>query len=283
MSLFHNFKTQEIRLCNPLSIWIRNMIGFGIFLVTCQGAAQFSSDVTKQLNQAIADGDFHAVSLAMSGRESSARSAPDSQKLPFIKDAIHFAAVILAKCDPSLHSSFDIGPEPPFDWQKYGVKPLFNGVSPETIEDPVAREAYKNALSDHRKLMVRVSAERQKLEEGDYCARAAFRVVESSTNRKTLTEAVAKHIESLQDAQWIKDRLTQIVLPKLQTNEQTPPQNDTTTPAPAAQPPSGAIRPPLSLLQSSAPKQATSTPWSIIIILMAAATGLLWLLLKRRS
>jgi hypothetical protein len=296
MSLFRSIKFQKIRLYNPLCRWIRGMLGVGGVLVTCQGAAQFSSDVNQQLNQAIADGDFHAVSLAVSGWENPARSAPDNQKLPFIKDAIQFAAAILAKCDPSLHSSFDIGPEPPFDWQKYGIKPLFNGVSPESIEDPVAREAYKIALSDHRKLMVRVSTERQKLEEGDYCARAAFRVVESATNRKTLIEEVEKHIASIQDAQWIRERLTKIVLPRLPPIEQPMPHSDSTAPAasslprvttlplPSVQPPTP-TKSPEAKPSTSPPSEepASSTPWSIIAVLIVAAIGLLWLLVKKRK
>lgn len=298
MSPFRSMKTQEIRLYNPLSGWIPGMIGAVVVLVTCAGSAQFSSDVTRQLNQALADGDFHAVSLAVSGWESRAKSATDDQKLPFIKDAINFAAAILANCDPSLHSSFDIGPEPPFDWKTYGIKPLFNGEPPEAIENPVAREAYKIALADHRKLMVRVSTERHKLEEGDYCARTAFRVVESSANRTALSEAVEKHIASTQGAQWIRDRLTKVVLPKPQSKEQSTSQSDSTPPTATSQPQPGAPTLPLSSVQTHTPTKtpeakptvptpseapASTTPWSIIVVLIVAATGLLWFLVKKRK
>lgn len=299
MSPFRSVKTQKIRLYNPLSGWIRSMIGAVVVLVTCQGSAQFSSDVTRQLNQALADGDFHAVSLAVSGWESRAKAAADDQKLPFIKDAINFAAAILANCDPSLHSSFDIGPEPPFDWKTYGIKPLFNGEPPESIENQAAREAYKIALADHRKLLVRVSTERHKIEEGDYCARTAFRVVESSANRTALSEAVEKHIASIQGAQWIRERLTKVVLPKNPSKEQPASQSDSPPPTTTSQLQPGAPTLPLLSVQTHTPTKtaeakpttstpseepASSTPWSIIVVVMIiAATGLLWLLLKRRS
>jgi len=297
MSLFRSKKIQDIRLCNPLFGWIRGMIGVGVAFITWQSSAQFSPDIAQQLNNAIVAGDFHMVSLAISGCESRARSAPDNQKMPFLKDALHFAAAILAKCDPSLHSAFGIGPEPPFDWQKYGIRPLFNGVSPDAIEDSVAREAYKSALADHRKLMVRLSAERQKLEEADYCARAAFRVVESVEDRKALNQAIGKHIASIQEAQWIRDRLIQIVLPQPPSKELSPPQNESNAKASTLQhQPSAPKSPLLSAPQPvarnvpdakpvSSPIEtpASSTPWSFIVVLIVAACGLLWLLLKRRS
>jgi hypothetical protein len=298
MSPFRSLKIHKIRLHHHTSGWIRGMIAAVAVLVTCEGAAQFSPEINRQLNQAIADGDFHVVSLAVGELESRARSVRDDRKLPFVRDVVSFAAAIFGKCDPSLHS-VRIGPEPPFDWRKYGIRPLFNGVSAEAIEDPVAREAYKSALSDHRKLMVRVAAERQKLEEGDYCASAAFRIVESSANQATLRQEVGKHIATIGDAQWIKDRIEKIVLPKPQsigkpatkanpsapTQQQQQPRSDEVVPLPTSAQPPTTSKAPSTASEPTIPREqpTSSTPWSIIVILILAALGLLWLVLKRRS
>lgn len=63
--------------------------------------------------------------------------------------------------------------------------------------------------------------------------------------------------------------------------------NETTSaprPPPAVQP-SASKKAPEAKLSVSSPSEepASSTPWSIIVVLIVAASGLLWLLLKRRS
>ncbi len=233
----------------------------------------------------------------MSGVERSLREGSEAAKLPGTLQAIDLAATIYRTHDTTVPTDRSVGRWPDFDATKFGGKPIFAGTDPKAITDPKLKVAYEQALASHEKLLTRVAAEMHKLEEGDYCARVALRVIESSANRPVLSEAVKKHIASMQDAPWIRERLTQIVLPKPPSKEQPSTPNGSTEPASALQSRPNEIVPPLSSVERpplEAPEAkptvpepskdpSSSTPWVIIAVLIAAALGLLWLLLKRRS
>lgn len=80
-------------------------------------------------------------------------------------------------CDPAMQGKHHLNIDPPFDWNKYGIKPLFNHESPDAIENVEAREAYKKALAEHQKLLMREGKEEEMTTEAEYCARVARRVL----------------------------------------------------------------------------------------------------------
>ncbi len=173
--------------------------------------AQLAPDVIQRLKGYIAKGDFHAVSIAFGGWESTYKEGPEAKKLPFIKDTVNFVSAILDLCDPSMQDKLNLRIDPPFDWKKYGIRPLFNGVSPDNIENLEARDAYKKALAEHQKLLVRADEEYVKTHEAEYCAGVARGVLESCANQPTALAEVRKHIETIRQ-KWIRERLTEIVL-----------------------------------------------------------------------
>ncbi len=260
--------------------------------------AQLSIDDITALNARQKDGaDPHEIAVALSGVERLLREGSEDVKLSGALQAIALATLIYRTHDTRVPTDGSVGRLPDFDATKLGGKPIFLGADPNSIADPKIRMAYKEALERHEQLSTRVEAELHKLEEGDYCARVAFRVIESSENPAALREKIEAHIASIKDAQWIRDRLTQVVLPKPQPKEQSQPQDEPSGSQATSQPQSGAATPPLQTVHSAAPKKAlstsptpipsaeptSSTPWSIIVVLIVAAIGLLWLLVKKRK
>jgi hypothetical protein len=100
---------------------------------------------------------------------------------------------------------------------------LFGGTDPAFITDPKIRAEYEKVLADNEKLLTRFVTEKRKLDEGDYCARSALRIFQSFANQATLKEAVAKHIASLPEAPWIKERMTKTMFPESQPQEPSTP------------------------------------------------------------
>ena len=289
-----SLKSNRIKCDTSWMLWLVVMS----FISAGMASAQLSSNDLKALLMRQSDGaNPHEIALAMSGVERSLREGSEAAKLPGTLQAIDLAATIYRTHDTTVPTDRSVGRWPDFDATKFGGKPIFAGTDPKAITDPKLKVAYEQALASHEKLLTRVAAEMHKLEEGDYCARVALRVIESSANRPVLSEAVKKHIASMQDAPWIRERLTQIVLPKPPSKEQPSTPNGSTEPASALQSRPNEIVPPLSSVERpplEAPEAkptvpepskdpSSSTPWVIIAVLIAAALGLLWLLLKRRS
>jgi len=216
MSLFLSFIIHGSRRVLPRlmsSILIRFFMVILVCAEVCHG--QLSElDLLKLRKQFTEGGDAHSISLAVGSWEKHYRCASEDQKLFFIKEVINLSSLVFEACDSSLHPFLGIGPSPNFDWQKYGIKPLFSGVSPDTIEHPEAKAAYKKALAEHQALLVRVSNERSKLEEGESCARVSVRVLESSSNQEQLADIIATYIATIKTPQWIRERLLGIILPQ---------------------------------------------------------------------
>lgn len=194
------------------SVYGKIFLGLLLLFSFSTARAQLAPDVIQRLKGYIAKGDYHAVAIAFGGWESTYKEGPEAKKLPFIKDTVNMAVTILDLCDPTtLDKQQWLRVDPPFDWNKYGIKPLFNGVSPDAIENDVAREAYKKALAEHQKLRARVHEEDVKATEADYCARVARDVLKSCANQPTALAEVRKHIETIRQ-KWIRERLNKIVL-----------------------------------------------------------------------
>ena len=270
-----------------------------LFICAGVASAQLSPDDVNTLITRQKDGaDPHEIVLAMSGVERALREDSEATKLPGTLQAIDLAVMIYRTHDTTVPTDRSVGRWPDFDATKYGEKPIFLGSDPtKYFTNPEATEAYKQALTKREQLLTRVADEMHKLEEGDYCARVAFRVIESSENPAALREKIEAHIASIKDAQWIRDRLNQIVRPKPQSKENHQPQDETSGSHATSQPQSGTSTPPLPSVQPS-PSKATetkvvpstpsevptsTTPWSIIVVLIIAAIGLLWLLVKKRN
>lgn len=209
--------SQSLSYPAPGGIMLRGQLPWVLTLLAAvavganEAPLHLRQDVVAQLRRHIANGDdVHDVSLSLGGWESYYRKAPDDEKLAFIKETLNLTALSLGGCDPSLHAFFDIGSEPGFDWQKYRIKPIFSGESPDAIENAQARDAYKKALAQHKELLVRVSKEKLKLQESDYCAGVAARVFQASENRAQLRNAIERHINDLEAALWIKARLIRL-------------------------------------------------------------------------
>lgn len=276
--------------------WMLRLVAIS-FIGAGMASAQLSPDELHTLITRHKDGaDPHEIALAMSGIERALREGTEAAKLLGTLQAIDLAATIYRTHDTTVPTNRSVGRWPDFDATKFGGKPIFAGSDPKAITNPKVRAAYQEALAKHELLLTGVAEEMHKLEEGDYCARMAFRVIESSANRIALRDAVEKHIASTQDAKWIRERLTQILLPKPQSKEQPPTQNDSAAPASTFQPQPTATTPPLSSVQPPVAKKpldvkpaptprgqpVSSTPWSIIVVLIVAAIGLLCLLVKNR-
>lgn len=294
MSMFLKFKTNRFD-----ALWMFRLVAITFFSAGMTNA-QFSPNDLKTLITRQKDGaDPHEIVLAMSGVERTLREGSEAAKLAGILQVIDLAAVIYRTHDTTVPTDRSVGRLPDFDATQFGEKPIFLGADPRThFTNPKAKEAYDLALAKHEQLSTRVAEEMHKLEEGDYSARVAFRIIESSENRKALSAAVEKHIASIQDAQWIKDRLTLIVLSKPQTKEKSPLQSDSATKESPTLPKLSSTPRPLSSVVPPAPEKqpaakatslkpseesASSKPWSIVVELFMASGSLLWLLLKRRS
>lgn len=293
MSMFLNLKSSRFD-----ALWMLQMFAIS-FICAGVASAQLAPDDVNTLITRHQDGaDPHEIALAMSGVERALREGSEATKLPGTLQAIDLAAMIYRTHDTTVPTDRSVGRWPDFDATKFGEKPIFLGSDPtKYFTNPEAIEAYKQALTKHEQLLTRVAVEMHKLEEGDYCARVALRVIESSANRPVLSEAVKKHIASIQDAPWIRERLTQIVLPKPPSKEQPSTPNGLTEPASASQSRPSEIVPPLSSVErppleapeakptptTASEEPASSTPWSIIVVLSVAATCLLWLLVKKRK
>jgi hypothetical protein len=268
------------------------------FIGAEMASAQLSPDDLNTLITRHEDGaDPHEIALAISGVERALREGAEAAKLPGTIQAIDLAATIYRTHDTTVPTDRSVGRWPDFDATKFGEKPIFLGSDPtKYFTNPEATEAYKQALATHEKLLTRVSTEMHKLEEGDYCARVAFRVIESSNNPAALREKVETHIASIKDAQWVRERLTQIVLPKPRPTEQTQPQNEPSGSQATLQSQPSVATPKLQTVIPRPPKKApptiptsstpneepdSSNPLSVIVVLIVAAIGLLWRLLKR--
>lgn len=192
-------------------VWPQLAAGLLIVFSISTAQAQLAPDMIQRLKDCMAKGDFHAVAIAFGGWESTFKEGPDAKKLPFIKDTVNFAAAILDLCDPAMQDKLNLRVDPPFDWNKYGIKPLFNGESPDAIEHVEAREAYKKALAEHQKLRVRAHEEYVKTSEAEYCARVGRDVLGFCANQQASLAEVRKHIETIRQ-EWIRERLSKIVL-----------------------------------------------------------------------
>jgi hypothetical protein len=192
-------------------------------LITCasQTMAQLSAEDIKAVVEEQAKAvDPHVIALAIHGRESTFRDGPEASKLSGIGRALDGAVSIYRTRDLSMPTD-----RSPNRWPDFRVngKMLFGGTDPAFITDPKVRAEYEKVLADNEKLLTRYVTEKHKLEEGDYCARSALRIFQSSANQATLKEAVAKHLASLPEAPWIKERLAAILFPKPQPQEPSTP------------------------------------------------------------
>lgn len=211
MKTFLNNNIQRAHQRGSQRAWPQLAAGLLLVFSISTAQAQLAPDVIQRLKDCMAKGDFHAVAIAFGGWESTFKEGPDAKKLPFIKDTVNFAAAILDLCDPAMQDKLNLRVDPPFDWNKYGIKPLFNGESPDAIEHVEARKAYKNALAEHQKLRARAHEEYLKTHEAEYCAGVARGVLESCANQPATLAEIRKHIETIRQ-KWIRERLTEIVL-----------------------------------------------------------------------
>jgi hypothetical protein len=229
MSMVHD-QTGGTRCANGTSGQVAVLLL--MLICACRLNAQLSTeDMNTLLARQKKEANPHELSVAMSGIENDLREGPEANKLPGILQALKLAAFIYRTRDVSVPIERMIGRWPDFDATKLGGKPIFAGTDPQSITDPRVRATYEQALADHEKFLGRVSVEMYKLQEGDYCAGAALRVVESSANPAVLKEAVAKQIASLPDAPWIRERLTRVVLPVTSSKGSRAAENRPTHPA----------------------------------------------------
>lgn len=163
--------------------------------------------------------DPHVIAVAIHGRERIFRDGPEASKLAGIVRALDGAVSIYRTRDLSVSTDHS-----PNRWPDFRVngKMLFGGTDPAFIADPKIRAEYEKVLADNEKLLTRYVTEKHKLQEGDYCARSALHIFQSSANQATLKEALAKHIASLPEAPWIKERLTGIMFAESQPKQPSP-------------------------------------------------------------
>jgi hypothetical protein len=295
MSTFH--KKYRSRTVQPVLwhvfVWVMTL---------CAGRleAQLSTeDMNTLLIRLKNGGDPHELSIAISGIESGLREGPESNKLPGVLQALDMAASIYRTRDVSVSTDGIVGRWPDFDATKFGGKPIFSGADPQSIEDPKIRAAYEKALADHEKTLDKVSAELRKLEEGDYCATAALRILQSSKKPAALKETVAKHLSTSQDASWIKERLSKVMLVAQVSQDQSVPPH---TPSESGQhanakvaisKPDDQLFAPRPTDQTSVSGQAPSPSssetlhapkvWVVAFISVVAALGFFWFFRKKAT
>lgn len=224
---------------------------------------------------------------------------PEQAKTRVVIRTLSLTVGMLGLRDRTLPADRSVSRWPAFDWKKYGATPLFAGASPDAIPDKTTREAYVKALEAHDVLLSKVAAEKSFLEDVDYFLSLERRVIKSSASPQGIFDAASSYLStpevSQSAAEYIRQRLFDpppakaTDPPQLITDKETAPMNSRPM-APAAlksqpteQPPAAKTAPEVKVSSTSGVELASSRPWSIIVVLIVAAIGLLWLLIKGRK
>ena len=247
-----------------------------------------------EIEQAITDlkagSDLARADLVRNLIELGNRRADEAAKIQSLDSFIRLGAAVLKTRDRSIDTNAKVGIWPAFDALSHGAKfPVFAGTDPASITDANLRKAYEDALNRHKETLASFSKERQKDEAASEALTACKRLL-MEMNTPKADEQVKQSLAKLADDPWLAARVTAAIYPPEESrSSKAMPTPDGRDASPLNHPPAVQTSAPkksaeAKLLTSSQSKEpASSNPWSIIVALIVAACGLLWLLLKRRS
>jgi hypothetical protein len=252
------------------------------------------SEIEQAITNLQSGGDLARADLVRNLIELGNRRADEPSKIQSIDSLIRLGAAVLSTRNRSVDTDAKIGIWPAFDAVAHGAKfPIFAGTDPASITDASLRKTYESALTQHKETLAVFSQEKQKDAMASESFAACKRLLDEIKSPRAV-EQVKQSLAKLANDPWLADRITASIFPPESKAE--PTSSDQPKPATAGND-AASLNPPPSV-QSPAPKKepeakpiattpseesASSTPWSIVVVLIVAATGLLWLLLKRRS
>ncbi len=220
------------------------------------------------------------------GIEDDLLGLPEQAKARIVIRSLSLSVGMLGLRDQSVPTDRSVGRWPAFDWKKYGATPLFAGASPDAIPDKTVREAYVKALEAHDVLLSKVDAEKTFLEDVNYFLSLERRVIKSSASQQRIFDAASAYLSNPKVSQSAADYIRQRLF-DTQPAEATAPASMNSSPVapppnslPSVQPPAPMKAPEVKPSSTSSEEPTSSTPWSVVAVLTAAAIGLLWLALK---
>ena len=247
-----------------------------------------------EIEQAITDlqggSDLARADLVRNLIELGNRQADEVAKIKSLDSFIRLGAAVLRTRDRRIDTNAKVGIWPAFDALAHGAKfPIFAGTDPTSITDANLRKAYEGALARHKETLASFSMERQKDETASEALAACKRLL-MEMNTPKADEQVKQSLAKLADDPWLAARVTTALYPPAESKSEEAQPTPNGSDASSLNPPSS-VQPPAPkkmtetkpILPTPSEEPASSTPWSIIVVLIAAVCGLLWLLLKRSS
>jgi len=248
------------------------------------------ADIEQAIIDLQAGSDLARADLVCNLIELGTRRADEVAKIQSLDSLIRLGAAVLKTRDRSIDTNAKVGIWPTFDALAHGAKfPIFVGTDPASITDANLRRAYEGALTRHKETLARFSTEKQKDEAASEALAACKRLL-TEMNTPKAEEQVRRSLAKLADDPWLAARVTTALYPpaesKTEEAQPTPHGRDTSplNPPPLIQPPTIKKATETKLTASTPSEEPTSsTSWSIIGVFIVAATGLLWLLVKKRK
>jgi hypothetical protein len=253
-----------------------------------------ASEVEQAITNLQNGGDLARSDLVRNLIELENRHADEPSKIRSLDSLIRLGAAVLSTRNRSVDTKSKIGIWPAFDALAYGAKfPIFAGTDPASITDARLRKAYEVALTKHKETLAVFSQEKQK----DAVASESFAACKRLLNEiksPRAVEQVKQSLAKLANDPWLADSITASIFPpeskaEPTSSDQLKPANASNdaaslNPHPVVQSPS-LKKVPEAKTNSTTPSEepASSTPLSVIVVMIVAVTGLLWQLLKRRS
>ena len=264
-------------------------------LLTTPSSADAASPIGQaDIEQAITDlqagSDLARADLVRNLIELGNRRADEATRIQSLDSFIRLGAAVLKTRDRSIDTNAKVGIWPTFDALAHGAKfPVFAGTDPASITDANLRKAYEDALTRHKETLASFSKERQKDEAASEALAACKRLL-MEINAPKADERVKQSLAKLADDPWLAARVTAALYPPAESKpEEAQPIPDGRDASPLNHPPAVQTPAPKKsaeakpLTSSPGEEPVSSTPWSVVAVLIIAATGLLWLLVKNRK
>ena len=164
---------------------------------------------------------------------------PDPQKKGALIRLIKLSISLLNLRDSSVPLDGTRPMWPEFEWRKYNQRPLFEGSSPEGIDNPVTKAAYYKYLADRDEMYSRATKNKLILENVNQVINSLVTFIQSASNKQAMMDAAATCL-SAKDVQattadYIRSRLLKTAvegganIPKQQSGIKKP---DSRSPAP---------------------------------------------------
>lgn len=116
---------------------------------------------------------------------------PDPQKIGALIRLLKLSIGLLNLRDPSVPLDGTRPAWPAFEWHKYNEKPLFEGASPEGIDNPDTKAAYYKYLADRDDIYSRATKNKLIMENVDKVIKSLETFIQSASNKKSMLNAAA--------------------------------------------------------------------------------------------